>query len=128
MIPRVPKATLEPHRDAIRELVAHLGFIESGWRELDDANAYIGLFSTPELLSQLPLRPINELEIFFDCYYWHRFASALSLRNGNNNGYDQEAFKVLAHAPDGVEWELIPLIEAQAMADAAAISGPPSSL
>ena len=118
IIPKISGAMLEKHLDAIREATAETSFIVTGWKALDDAITCRALFTMPSLITQLGLPPMSEIEIFYDAYYWHRVATELWVRkNGPAGDWEQQGFKMLAYAPDGVEWELMPMIEEQARVD-----------
>ena len=61
------------------------------------------------------LLDLTPAQAFYNRYYWFRyFMDAYQAKMGANPGLEQQQFQMLEQAPNDLDWEMIPLIEARA--------------
>ena len=78
--------------------------------------AYGEPFSFYLLFTHWPsLLDLTPAQAFYNRYYWFRyFMDAYQAKMGANPGLEQQQFQMLEQAPNDLDWEMIPLIEARA--------------
>lgn len=106
----IPEANLNVGDTLLAKLAERVPAVN--WRGLNEdlkqAYArYVALLDK-NLWKELGANDLSEVVAFYNAYYWILvFAKKFQERHGFDAGVEQEAFKVLEHAPDGVDWELV---------------------
>lgn len=79
------------------------------------------LVFSEDLLRDVGLSPLNPEMLFYNQYYWFkRFVDAYMAKQGFDAGLEQQTFKLLESAPDGVDWTMIDSIDARLEEESAA--------
>jgi hypothetical protein len=103
----VSLSTLRAHDDEIRRAtdaaVAQLD-VDPAW---EMCLRYYLVFHE-HLEHQVGLGDLDPIIELYNCYYWFkRFAHARAAHRGFDAGLDQQAFRLLETAPEGVDYELV---------------------
>jgi hypothetical protein len=84
---------------------------EAGWT----AFRYYLLFSDPAAVRAAGFDDIPTISLFYNRYYWFkRFVNQRAAVQGHDVGLEQQAFKLLEAAPEGVDWSVVEALDVQA--------------